>query len=92
MTEPGERLWSLWERGQRPDLASFLREVGPLSLPQLLAVLRVDQCCRWRAGSSSSWPSTTPWALEVRGRGRVLTFTLPPGSLGVNRTNRAAKR
>jgi WD40 repeat protein len=50
MTEPGERLWSLWERGQRPELASFLEGAGPLSPPQLLAVLRVDQCCRWRAG------------------------------------------
>ena len=47
---PAERLWSLWQRGQRPDVDAFLAGSGPLPPAQVAAVLRVDQRERWQAG------------------------------------------
>jgi hypothetical protein len=44
------RFGELWRKGQRPDLAAFLAGAGPLTPQQLLAVLRIDQEERWRAG------------------------------------------
>ena len=45
-----EQLWELWRRGQRPDVRAFLGRAGELSPAQLVAVLRVDQQERWKAG------------------------------------------
>src|SRR5882757_4082127 len=42
------RLFRLWELGQPPDLADFLRQAGPLSRDQRLGVSRIDQQCRWQ--------------------------------------------
>ncbi len=47
---PAEQLWSLWHRGQRPDVDAFLAGSGPLPPAQVAAVLRVDQRERWQAG------------------------------------------
>jgi predicted Ser/Thr protein kinase len=47
---PAELLASLWRRGEHPDLATFLAQVGPLEPQDLGAVLRVDQRQRWQAG------------------------------------------
>src|SRR5262249_2653231 len=50
--EPDRLLDDLWERGERPDVRSFLagwRDRG-LGLEGALAVLRVDQRRRWLAG------------------------------------------
>ncbi len=44
------KLWSLWKRGQRPDVAQFISQSGRLSTSQLVDVLRVDQFQRWIAG------------------------------------------
>jgi len=44
------KLWNLWKRGQRPDVARFISQTGRLSPTQLLAVLSVDQLQRWLAG------------------------------------------
>jgi serine/threonine-protein kinase len=48
--DPAERLWQLWQQGQRPDLDAFLAETGPLPAAELCAVLRIDQRQRWQAG------------------------------------------
>jgi hypothetical protein len=40
----------MWSKGQQPDLGTFLTQVGPLSLPQLAEVIRVDQRQRWQTG------------------------------------------
>src|SRR5206468_2753346 len=45
-----DRLAQLWRTGQRPDLAAFLAGAGTLPAGELVAVLRVDQEARWRAG------------------------------------------
>jgi serine/threonine-protein kinase len=50
--EPDQLLDDLWERGERPDVRSFLagwRDRG-LGLEDVLAVLRVDQRRRWLSG------------------------------------------
>src|SRR5262245_43383922 len=47
---PAQALWQLWRQGLRPDVWSFLAEAGPLPLPQVAAVLVVDQQERWQAG------------------------------------------
>ena len=49
-----ERLWGLWQQGQRPDVHRFLADVGPVSLGDLIAVLRIDQQQRWTAGEPVS--------------------------------------
>lgn len=49
--EPPDRvLWFLWRQGQRPDLESFLGQLGPLSADQVVAVQAVDQWERWQIG------------------------------------------
>jgi tetratricopeptide (TPR) repeat protein/serine/threonine protein kinase len=48
--DPCQRLWSLWQQGQRPDLNEYLSGIGSLTGPQLAAVLRVDQRERWLRG------------------------------------------
>jgi serine/threonine-protein kinase len=49
--EPARRLQRLWELGQRPNVNKFIAEANPpLTNSQLLAVLRVDQTERWKAG------------------------------------------
>jgi tRNA A-37 threonylcarbamoyl transferase component Bud32 len=48
--DAAQSLWQLWEAGQRPDANVFLATAGPLSTPQLAAVLRVDQRGRWQIG------------------------------------------
>lgn len=48
--DPAERLWQLWQQGERPDLDAFLAWAGELTAEQLAAVLRVDQRARWEAG------------------------------------------
>jgi hypothetical protein len=50
IADPATRLWELWRRGQRPDLAVFLAGMGALPLSQLVAVLRMDQQMRFNAG------------------------------------------
>jgi serine/threonine protein kinase/tetratricopeptide (TPR) repeat protein len=42
-----QRLWSLWEQGQQPDVRTFVADAGSLSTTELVAVLRVDQHRRW---------------------------------------------
>ncbi len=46
---PG-RLEALWRQGQHPDIAAFLAANGPVTVTSLLAVLRIDQEERYRAG------------------------------------------
>ena len=50
--EPDLVLDDLWERGEPPDIHSFLASWPDprLSLDELLAVLRIDQRRRWLAG------------------------------------------
>lgn len=48
--DAAERLWQLWQRGQRPDVDAFLTLAGPLSPADVAAVLRIDQRHRWQAG------------------------------------------
>jgi hypothetical protein len=48
--DPAERLWRLWQQGERPDVSAFLAQAGPLSPAQVAVVLRVDQRERWRTG------------------------------------------
>jgi hypothetical protein len=48
--EPADRLWHLWEQGRGPRLEVFLAQIGPVTRPQLLAILRTDQQARWRSG------------------------------------------
>jgi serine/threonine-protein kinase len=48
--EPEQLLWHLWQQGQCPDVRQFLDSAGELSLPQLAAVLAVDQRERWQRG------------------------------------------
>src|SRR5262245_40251564 len=47
---PAARLWTLWARGERPEIAAFVDEVGPLAPEVLAEVLRVDQRERWGVG------------------------------------------
>src|SRR5262245_25261206 len=51
---PAQRLMALWRGGQRPDVDLFRTQVGPPGIDDLLAVLRVDQQQRWRAGERVS--------------------------------------
>jgi hypothetical protein len=46
---PG-RLCSMWDQGQRPDVAGFLAAAAPVELTELVAVLRIDQHRRWQNG------------------------------------------
>jgi serine/threonine-protein kinase len=48
--DAAELLWQRWRRGDRPDVAAFLAEAGPLAPGAVAAVLRVDQRQRWQAG------------------------------------------
>jgi serine/threonine-protein kinase len=50
--EPDQLLDDLWERGERPDVRSFLAgwQGRGLGLVDVLAVLRVDQRRRWLSG------------------------------------------
>jgi serine/threonine protein kinase len=48
--DPSEHLQRLWRQGQPPDVRQFLDRAGKLSLSQIVAVLRVDQEARWKAG------------------------------------------
>jgi tetratricopeptide (TPR) repeat protein len=60
--EPDQLLDDLWERGERPDVHSFLagwRDHG-LNLEGLLAVLRVDQRRRWLSGQRVDVASYLP--------------------------------
>ena len=44
-----EQLSRLWRQGERPVLVSFLAGHASLPLDELVGVLHVDQCQRWRA-------------------------------------------
>jgi WD40 repeat protein len=62
------KLWELWERGQRPDLAQFLSRASRLSSSELVAVLRTDQLKRWSSGEPvlvESYLSRYPAAGEL---------------------------
>jgi hypothetical protein len=48
--DPVERLWGLWQQGQRPDVDTFLAGAGPLAPARVAAALRVDQRQRWLSG------------------------------------------
>ncbi len=47
IADPLESLAKLWANGKRPDLAAFVREVGPVPATQLAALVRLDQLRRW---------------------------------------------
>src|SRR5262249_41661488 len=53
-TDPAEAFGRLWSQGRQPDLGAFLAQVGPLPLPQLAEVVRVEQRQRWQAGQPVS--------------------------------------
>jgi len=40
-------LWQQWQAGPEPDALGLLRQAGRLTVPQVVAVLRVDQRERW---------------------------------------------
>jgi WD40 repeat protein len=42
-----DELYRLWQAGPPPDLDTFIAQFEPLSPPELAAVMRVDQRCRW---------------------------------------------
>src|SRR5919197_5976744 len=44
---PEQRLWSLWRKGQRPDVRAFLGEYPGLTPDQVAGVLAIDQYERW---------------------------------------------
>src|SRR5439155_18350856 len=48
--DPVQQLWLLWRQGQRADVRQFLDRAGPLTPPQVAAVLLVDQRERWLIG------------------------------------------
>jgi hypothetical protein len=50
--DPALLLGALWDEGQRPELRHFLAGAGAVGPSDLLAVLRVDQERRWRAGAA----------------------------------------
>ncbi len=52
--DPAELLVRRWDRGDRIDLDSFLKTAGPLTVPQLSAVIYVDQHQRWQMGERTS--------------------------------------
>jgi serine/threonine protein kinase len=45
---PVETLAQLWDAGQRPTLADFVRQVGPVAAAELVALVRLDQRRRWQ--------------------------------------------
>jgi serine/threonine protein kinase/WD40 repeat protein len=47
---PARRLWSLWRRGQRPDVADFLEQAGVGDPEEIVLALWVDQAERRRLG------------------------------------------
>jgi len=47
---PDRQLWDLWQHGQHLDVGLFLARFNRLSPHQVVAILRVDQQQRWRAG------------------------------------------
>ncbi len=47
---PARRLEALWRKGQRPEVAAFLADLGPISPTELAEVLCVDQRRRWPRG------------------------------------------
>src|SRR6516164_8738675 len=49
--DPAEQLQRLWEQGQRPDLDTFLTQIGSLTPEQMIVILRVDQRQRWQQGA-----------------------------------------
>lgn len=70
ITDPVEAYEQRWANGQRPDLAGFVREVGPLPLAQLSAVVLADQRRRWqesepegtvRPGAPTFQPDESMW-------------------------------
>jgi hypothetical protein len=48
--DPVQQLWLLWRQGQRADVQQYLDQAGPLTPPQVAAVLLVDQRERWLIG------------------------------------------
>src|SRR5438132_10852904 len=48
--DPVQQLWLLWRQGQRVDVQRYLNQAGPLTPPQVAAVLLVDQRERWLIG------------------------------------------
>src|SRR6266851_299731 len=48
--DPVQQLWLLWRQGQRADVQQYLNQAGPLTPPQVAAVLLVDQRERWLIG------------------------------------------
>src|SRR6266852_3347836 len=48
--DPVQQLWLLWRQGQRADVQQYLHRAGPLTPPQVAAVLLVDQRERWLIG------------------------------------------
>jgi serine/threonine protein kinase/WD40 repeat protein len=49
-TDATQRLWQLWQQGQRPDVRQFLADAGDLGTEQIAAVLWTDQRQRWEGG------------------------------------------
>jgi serine/threonine-protein kinase len=47
---PLEELWQRWKQDQRPDRSEAAVGASQLSADEMLAVLRYDQCQRWRTG------------------------------------------
>jgi hypothetical protein len=50
-----------WEQGERPDVRQFLADAGSLSVPQLVAVLLLDQRQRWLIGERVQAETYLSW-------------------------------
>jgi serine/threonine protein kinase/WD40 repeat protein len=48
--EPVRRFGRLWREGRPPGLRQYLSQAGELSHADAAAIVRIDQCERWRAG------------------------------------------
>ncbi len=59
------RLWRQWREGREPDALQFLRQAGPLTVPQVVAVLRVDQRERWQRGKALPAETYLQWCPAV---------------------------
>jgi hypothetical protein len=61
------RLRQCWEEGQNPDARQLLCDAGALSMEQVVAVLRVDQCQRWQRGVALPAEEYLGWFPELTG-------------------------
>ena len=64
--DPAQQLWLLWRQGQRADVRDFLDRAGPLTPPQVAAVLLVDQRERWLSGERLPAEDYLPWYPTLR--------------------------